>query len=205
MKHHVNKYSMEEGEEVTKTTKMDLDELRRELSAYLEETYTGCGDEQADELIANNKLSYFAYGGGTLACRLGMLSGILEGRKKTFSESLLDLLAEKEMKPVEFYKKAGISKEHFSKIKNNVDYQPSKSATMAMVLALKLPLDEAEELMAKAGYTFSTALIQDLVVKFFIQEEIFDVDAVNVELYKLGKKPLTNQRLSGEPQYKNLK
>ena len=182
--------------------KMDLDELRRELSAYLEENYTGCGDEQADELIANNKLSYFAYGGGGLACRLGMLSGILEGRKKTFSEALLDLLAEKEMKPVEFYRKAGISKEHFSKIKNNVDYQPSKSATMAMVLALKLPLDEAEELMAKAGYTFSTALIQDLVVKFFIQEEIFDVDAVNVELYKLGKKPLTNQRLSGEPQYK---
>lgn len=185
--------------------KIDLDELRRELSAYLEENYTGCGDEQADELIANNKLSYFAYGGGTLACRLGMLESILEGRKKTFSESLLDLLAEKEMKPVEFYKKAGISKEHFSKIKNNADYQPSKSATMAMVLALKLPLDEAEELMAKAGYTFSAALIQDLVVKFFIQEEIFDVDAVNVELYKLGKKPLTNQRLSGEPQYKNSK
>ena len=179
---------------MTKMKKIDLDELRRELSAYLEENYTGCGDEQADELIANNKLSYFAYGG--LACRLGMLSGILEGRKKTFSESLLDLLAEKEMKPVEFYKKAGISKEHFSKIKNNVYYQPSKSATMAMVLALKLPLDEAEELMAKAGYTFSTALIQDLVVKFFIQEGIFDVDAVNVELYKLGKKPLTNQRVS---------
>ena len=197
MKHRVNKCSMEEGESVTKMEKMDIDELRRELSAYLEENYTGCGDEQADELIANNKLSYFAYGGGTLACRLGMLSGILKGRKKTFSEALLDLLAEKEMKPVEFYKKAGISKEHFSKIKNNVDYQPSKSATMAMVLALKLPLDEAEELMAKAGYTFSTALIQDLVVKFFIQEEIFDVDAVNVELYKLGKKPLTNQRLSG--------
>ena len=197
MKHRVNKCSMEEGESVTKMEKMDIDELRRELSAYLEENYTGCGDEQADELIANNKLSYFAYGGGTLACRLGMLSGILKGRKKTFSEALLDLLAEKEMKPVEFYKKAGISKEHFSKIKNNVDYQPSKSATMAMVLALKLSLDEAEELMAKAGYTFSTALIQDLVVKFFIQEEIFDVDAVNVELYKLGKKPLTNQRLSG--------
>jgi len=196
---------MEEGEGMTKMEKLDLDELRRELSAYLEENYTGCGDEQADELIANNKLSYFAYGGGFLACRFDILNGILEGRKKTFSESLLDLLAEKEMKPVEFYKKAGISKEHFSKIKNNVDYQPSKSATMAMVLALKLPLDEAEELMAKAGYTFSTALIQDLVVKFFIQEEIFDVDAVNVELYKLGKKPLTNQRLSGEPQYKNLK
>ena len=189
---------------MTKMKQIDLDELRRELSAYLEENYTGCGDEQADELIANNKLSCFAYGGG-LACRLGMLSGILEGRKKTFSESLLDLLAEKEMKPVEFYKKAGISKEHFSKIKNNVDYQPSKSATMAMVLALKLPLNEAEELMAKAGYTFSTALIQDLVVKFFIQEGIFDVDAVNVELYKLGKKPLTNQRLSSELQYKNSK
>lgn len=196
MKHHADRYGMEEGEGMINMEKMDLDELRRELSAYLEENYTGCGDEQADELIANNKLSYFAYGGGFLSCRFDILNGILEGRKKTFSESLLDLLAEKEMKPVEFYKKAGISKEHFSKIKNNVDYQPSKSATMAMVLALKLPLDEAEELMAKAGYTFSTALIQDLVVKFFIQEGIFDVDAVNVELYKLGKKPLTNQRVS---------
>lgn len=196
MKHHADRYGMEEGEGMINMEKIDLDELRRELSAYLEENYTGCGDEQADELIANNKLSYFAYGGGILSLQLGMLNGFLEGRKKTFSESLLDLLAEKEMKPVEFYKKAGISKEHFSKIKNNVDYQPSKSATMAMVLALKLPLDEAEELMAKAGYTFSTALIQDLVVKFFIQEGIFDVDAVNVELYKLGKKPLTNQRVS---------
>lgn len=196
MKHHADRYGMEEGEGMINMEKIDLDELRRELSAYLEENYTGCGDEQADELIANNKLSYFAYSGGPLCFRLGMLNGFLEGRKKTFSESLLDLLAEKEMKPVEFYKKAGISKEHFSKIKNNVDYQPSKSATMAMVLALKLPLDEAEELMAKAGYTFSTALIQDLVVKFFIQEGIFDVDAVNVELYKLGKKPLTNQRVS---------
>lgn len=181
---------------MTKMKKIDLDELRRELSAYLEENYTGCGDDQADEVIANNKLSYFAYGGGFLSCWFDILNGILEGSKKTFSESLLDLLAEKEMKPVEFYKKAGISKEHFSKIKNNVDYQPSKSATMAMVLALKLPLNEAEELMAKAGYTFSTALIQELVVKFFIQEGIFDVDAVNVELYKLGKKPLTNQRVS---------
>lgn len=196
MKHHADRYGMEEGEGMINMEKIDLDELRRKLSAYLEENYTGCGDEQADELIANNKLSYFAYGGGILSLQLGMLNGFLEGRKKTFSESLLDLLAEKEMKPVEFYKKAGISKEHFSKIKNNVDYQPSKSATMAMVLALKLPLDEAEELMAKAGYTFSTALIQDLVVKFFIQEGIFDVDAVNVELYKLGKKPLTNQRVS---------
>ena len=196
MKHHADRYGMEEGEGMINMEKMDLDELRRELSAYLEENYTGCGDEQADELIVNNKLSYFAYGGGFLSCRFDILNGILEGRKKTFSESLLDLLAEKEMKPVEFYKKAGISKEHFSKIKNNVDYQPSKSATMAMVLALKLPLNEAEELMAKAGYTFSTALIQDLVVKFFIQEGIFDVDAVNVELYKLGKKPLTNQRVS---------
>ena len=181
---------------MTKMKKIDLDELRPELSDYLEENYTGCGDDQADEIIANNKLSYFAYGGGFLSCRFDILNGILEGSKKTFSESLLDLLAEKEMKPVEFYQKAGISKEHFSKIKNNVDYQPSKSATMAMVLALKLPLNEAEELMAKAGYTFSTALIQDLVVKFFIQEGIFDVDAVNVELYKLGKKPLTNQRVS---------
>lgn len=196
MKHHADRYGMEEGEGMINMEKMDLDELRRELSAYLEENYTGCGDDQADEVIANNKLSYFAYGGGFLSCRFDILNGVLEERKKTFSESLLDLLAEKEMKPVEFYKKAGISKEHFSKIKNNVDYQPSKSATMAMVLALKLPFDEAEKLMAKAGYTFSTALIQDLVVKFFIQEGIFDVDAVNVELYKLGKKPLTNQRVS---------
>ena len=130
-------------------------------------------------------------------CSFPVRSSFPFSRSSSFPSHVHHLsLAEKEMKPVEFYKKAGISKEHFSKIKNNVDYQPSKSATMAMVLALKLPLDEAEELMAKAGYTFSTALIQDLVVKFFIQEGIFDVDAVNVELYKLGKKPLTNQRVS---------
>lgn len=108
---------------MTKMKKMDLDELRRELSAYLEENYTGCGDEQADELIANNKLSYFAYSGG-IACRLGMLSGILEGRKKTFSESLLDLLAEKEMKPVEFYKRLVSAKSIFPKSKTMLITSP---------------------------------------------------------------------------------
>ena len=183
-----------------------VDELRRKLSAYLEENYTGCGNADNDEIIANAETSsgkmYFTHSGGsflgTLACRVSNLSAVLEGHKKTFSEALLELLAKKKLKPVDFYHRAGISKEHFSKIKNNVDYQPSKPAAMAIVLALELPLADAEKLLAKAGYAFSSSLVQDLVVKFFIEEGIYDVDAVNIELYKLGRKPLTNTRSSGE-------
>ncbi|MCI7612719.1 MAG: hypothetical protein MSS66_07010 [Selenomonadaceae bacterium] len=94
------------------------------------------------------------------------------------------------------YHKAGITKDHFSKIKNTKDYQPSKATALAIILAMQLKLSEAEDLLDRAGYTFSPSQLRDLVVKFFIEEGIYDVDEVNIQLYERDLPPLTSNKNS---------
>ena len=116
--------------------------------------------------------------------------------KKTFSELVIELLKKKQIKASDMYHKAGITKDHFSKIKNTKDYQPSKATALAMVLAMQLKLSEAEDLLERAGYTFSPSQMRDLVVKFFIEEGIYDVDEVNIQLHERGLPPLTSNKNS---------
>ena len=115
---------------------------------------------------------------------------------KTFSELVIELLKKKQIKASDMYHKAGITKDHFSKIKNTKDYQPSKATALAMVLAMQLKLSEAEDLLERAGYTFSPSQMRDLVVKFFIEEGIYDVDEVNIQLHERGLPPLTSNKNS---------
>ena len=74
--------------------------------------------------------------------------------------------------------------ETFSKIANHEDYQPSKQTALAFAIALKLDFDETQKLLATAGYTLYNANLADVIVSFFIEYKIFDVDLVNQALYK---------------------
>ena len=67
--------------------------------------------------------------------------------KETFSEQVVELLRKKHIKASDMYHKAGLTKAHFSKIKNTKDYQPSKATALALALAMKLTADEAEDLL----------------------------------------------------------
>ena len=116
--------------------------------------------------------------------------------KETFSEQVVELLRKKHIKASDMYHKAGLTKAHFSKIKNAKDYQPSKATALALALAMKLTADEAEDLLERAGYTFSPSQLRDLVVKFFIEEGIYDVDEVNIQLHERGLPPLTSNKNS---------
>ena len=116
--------------------------------------------------------------------------------KETFSEQVVELLRKKHIKASDMYHKAGLTKAHFSKIKNTKDYQPSKATALAIILAMQLKLSEAEDLLDRAGYTFSPSQLRDLVVKFFIEEGIYDVDEVNIQLHERDLPPLTSNKNS---------
>lgn len=93
---------------------------------------------------------------------------------------------------MELYAHAGITRQHFSKIKSNVNYQPSKETA----LVLRLLLDETKDLIGSAGFTLSRSSKRDLIVEYFIREGIYDLDAINDILYERGYAPLTNRRES---------
>ena len=114
--------------------------------------------------------------------------------EQTFSERLMALIKIKGKKPQDIYDKAVITKQHFSKIKNNVNYQPTKGTALALAISLHLNLNETNDLLRRAGYVLSRSIKADLIVEYFINEKLYDVDEINIQLYKHGFTPLTNNR-----------
>lgn len=101
-----------------------------------------------------------------------------------FNQKLFKLIDESGLTDVEVYKKAGIDRRHYSKIKSSSKYVPHKKTIFAFILALQLPLEKAELLLESAGYAFSESYLFDLIIKFFITEEFYDINLINEELLK---------------------
>lgn len=104
-----------------------------------------------------------------------------------FSETLLNLIDKTGKKDSEIYKKACISKQHFSKIRNNPHYQPTKPTAIAFALALELDLEETHDLIGRAGFTLSKSSKFDLIIRYFIEHKEYNVVAINVALYEFDQ------------------
>ena len=106
---------------------------------------------------------------------------------ETFSEMLLDFIKDSGEKNSTIYTRANIDRRHFSKIANHPDYKPSKQTVLAFAIALKLDFEQTEDLLASAGFTLSKTSLADVIVSFFIEYKIFDIDLVNQILYKYNQ------------------
>lgn len=104
---------------------------------------------------------------------------------ETFSEALFRLIDEKGLTDSQVYNKAQLDRRLFSKIRSNTDYKPKKQTAIALALALELDLDQTQELLERAGYTLSRNIKFDLVIKFFIEKGMYDINEINSVLYEL--------------------
>ncbi len=120
------------------------------------------------------------------AAPAGDLEAFLRQHEKTFSEYLLDLLKERKGKDSEVYKRAEVSKQLFSKILNNKNYQPSKDTVIQLAIGLQLNLPQTQKLLEKAGYTLTRSSKADLVVQYCIERKIYSVTFINEALSDCG-------------------
>lgn len=104
-----------------------------------------------------------------------------------FSRNLIRLIAEKGLDPVAVYKKARIDRKLFSKIRSNPDYLPGKKTICALAIGMELNLVETCALLADSGYCLSRKLLFDVLLAFFIQRGIYDIDVINDALLKYGQ------------------
>lgn len=111
------------------------------------------------------------------------LDHILEHEEETFQSSLFRMIDRKELKDSVVYKRAGIDRRHFSKIRSNPDYSPKKQTALAFCFALELNLDESVDLLKRAGYALSPSNRADLIARYCIEHEIWDLGKVNELLF----------------------
>lgn len=111
-------------------------------------------------------------------------------RNKTFTEMLIWHIAKTGKKDSAIYNAALMDRRLFSKIMSDRNYSPSKDTAMALVLALHLDLEQAKDLLERAGYTLSHSNKRDIIVEYFIREKVYDLMTVNDVLYKLGERKI---------------
>lgn len=167
------------------------DEAPREKAPYMPEFPYGREPEEdegrryglvGEPLQKKRKVPFFGVGVGIF---FSSLESKLKKTEETCSERLLRMIRERGLEEVEVYTKAGVDRKLFSKMRRK-EYRPKATTLYAFIIVLQLNLDDAVDLLASAGYAFSSASKLDLAVKFFIEEGISDLDVVNDALYEVG-------------------
>lgn len=115
---------------------------------------------------------------------------IRNNKKPSFSELLFKHIDKKGVSDSEIYKKAGIDRRHFSKIRSNSEYHPGKNTAIAFALALELNYEEALKLIQAAGYALSDSETFDLVITYCFKRNIYSIFDVNQALDYFSLKPL---------------
>ena len=119
----------------------------------------------------------------------GLRNYVDSERLSPFSEEVLDVIDGSGLTDVEVYRRAGMDRKHFSKLRS-ANYHPGKPTVVALCLALRLGHDEAASLLASAGYALSRSDTGDLVIRYCIDHGVYGLMDVNEALTSMGAEPL---------------
>lgn len=111
---------------------------------------------------------------------------------KTFARTLLEYVSSRcEGEASACYRRAGLSRQLYSKIISNPELGVKKRTVMQLCIGLKLPIEEANAFMAVAGYCFSKSNFEDIAFQWCIENDVYNIFDVNDLLVAGTCEPIT--------------
>ena len=169
------------------------DTLRKELQTFIETNFR----ITPIKILTIGSTVYHGLDGGIASAGIG---GVLQDCQKyiqqkgenTFSQTLFRYIDAKQVKDSDVYHRAQIDRKHFSKIRIDKNYRPIKNSVLRLAIALELDKQQVNDLLGSAGYALSNSIKSDLIVLFFLDKGIYDLDDINETIYEMTSCPLIN-------------
>ena len=170
------------------------EKLFRDVASYIDENYVTQYEVCAAETLRRPPMPLCrnraeeAYSCEVMEMAKSLtLEEMLKQEDAGFTETLLRLIDQTGRKDSEIYKKANLSKQHFSKIRNNPNYRPTKATALALAVALELDLEATRDLIGRAGYALTNSSKCDLIVRYFIEQRKYNLIEINLALYEFDQ------------------
>ena len=110
--------------------------------------------------------------------------------ESSFSDVLFHFIDEKGFTDPEVYKAANLDRRLFSKFRSMREYTPKKMTVLALAVALRLTVEQTETLLDAAGYSLSRHRQADVIVRWFMERNMYDIYEINDMLLAFHQKQL---------------
>ena len=174
-----------------------FDKFRDDLEKYIADNYVESFEDEGDVEICGLPEEEIELGFRSFSAQMECmayaarsLDDVVGNLEKSFMEMVFTFADSKGMTDTEVQKKANIDRKAFSKLKCGTTKNPSKSTALAFAVALELNLDDTKDLLSRAGFALSPCSKMDLIVQYFIERNVYDIDAINIALYEHGEQTL---------------